>query len=50
MLQQRPYTFAQANLSLSFFACDTAADHTFRIANYSPRTDWCSEKPNFESL
>ena len=30
MLQQRPYTFAQTNLSPSFFACDKAADHTFR--------------------
>ena len=29
MLQQRPYTFAQTNLSPSFFACDKAADHTF---------------------
>ncbi len=25
------YTFAQTNLSLSLFACDKAADHTFRI-------------------
>ena len=31
-LQQRPNTFAQTNLSLSFFACDKAADHTFRVA------------------
>ena len=29
MLQQRPNTFAQTILSLSFFACDAAADHTF---------------------
>jgi hypothetical protein len=28
MLQQRPNTFAQTILSLSFFACDKAADHT----------------------
>jgi len=33
MLQQRPNTFAQTNLSLSFFACDKAADHTFRFAD-----------------
>ena len=32
MLQQRPNTFAQTILSLSFFACDEAADHTFRFA------------------
>jgi hypothetical protein len=32
MLQQRPNTFAQTILSLSFFACDVAADHTFRFA------------------
>src|SRR3989442_16012308 len=32
VLQQRPYTFAQTNLSVSFFACDTAADHTFLFA------------------
>jgi hypothetical protein len=25
--------FAQTNLSLSLFACDKAADHTFRIAD-----------------
>ena len=31
-LQQRPYTFAQTNLSCSLFACDEAADHTFRVA------------------
>jgi hypothetical protein len=30
-LQRRPYTFAQTHLSLSFFACDTTADHTFRL-------------------
>jgi len=28
---ERPYTFAQTNLSPSFFACDKAADHTFRF-------------------
>src|SRR5437899_2803100 len=33
VLQQRPYTFAQTNLSVSFFACDTAADHTFLFAD-----------------
>src|SRR5579864_310773 len=31
-LQQRPNTFAQTNLSISLFACDKAADHTFRVA------------------
>jgi IS5 family transposase len=29
VLQRRPNTFAQTILSLSFFACDKAADHTF---------------------
>ncbi len=38
MLQQRPNTFAQTNLSLSFFACDKAADHTFRIALHSEQS------------
>ena len=38
-LQQRPYTFAQTNLSLSLFACDKAADHTFRVADDSLGTD-----------
>jgi hypothetical protein len=32
MLQQRPNTFAQTILSLSFFACDNTADHTYRLA------------------
>ncbi len=32
MLQRRPNTFAQTILSLSFFACDKAADHTCRFA------------------
>ena len=32
MLQRRPNTFAQTILSLSFFACGKAADHTFRLA------------------
>jgi hypothetical protein len=31
VLQRRPNTFAQTILSLSFFACDKAADHTFRF-------------------
>jgi len=35
VLQQRPYTFAQTNLSPSFFACDKAADHTFRFSSSS---------------
>ena len=35
-LQQRPYTLAQTKLlSLSFFACDTVADHTFLFARYT---------------
>ena len=34
VLQRRPYTFAQTNLSLSLFACDKAADHTFRLARH----------------
>jgi hypothetical protein len=33
VLQRRPNTFAQTNLPPSFFACDKAADHTFRIAD-----------------
>ena len=41
-LQQRPYTFAQTNLLLSLFACDKAADHTFRVADKPPRT-WVAE-------
>jgi hypothetical protein len=32
VLQRRPNTFAQTILSPSFFACDKAADHTFRFA------------------
>jgi len=34
MLQQRSYTFALTNLSLSCFACNKAADHTFRVQFY----------------
>jgi hypothetical protein len=37
VLQQRSNTFAQTIRSRSFFACDKAADHTFRIADNSPR-------------
>jgi len=37
MLQQRPNTFAQTILSLSFFACDKAADHTFPLADNTSR-------------
>jgi hypothetical protein len=37
-LQRRPYTFAQTNLSLSLFACDKAADHTFRFFGDPPGT------------
>jgi hypothetical protein len=33
VLQRRPNTFAQTNLSPSFFACDKAADHTFGFAD-----------------
>jgi hypothetical protein len=32
---KRPETFAQTILSLSFFACDKAADHTFRFGRHS---------------
>ena len=35
VLQPRPNTFAQTILSLSFFACDKAADHTFLSARHS---------------
>src|ERR1035437_8748271 len=31
VLMNDTYTFAQINLSLSFFVCDTVADHTFRV-------------------
>jgi hypothetical protein len=41
MLEQRPNTFSQTNLSPSFFACDKAADHTFRLANNTPRIVAC---------
>jgi hypothetical protein len=37
MLQRRPITFAQTILSLSFFACDKAADHTFLFVDHP---DW----------
>jgi len=37
VLQRRPNTFAQTNLSTSFFACDKAADHTFRFADNEAR-------------
>jgi hypothetical protein len=37
MLQRRPNTFAQTILSPSFFACDKAADHTFRLADDTPK-------------
>jgi hypothetical protein len=36
VLQRRPNTFAQTILSLSFFACDKAADHTFRFERLLP--------------
>jgi hypothetical protein len=35
MLQKRPDTFARTNLSFSLFACNDAADHTFRVARDS---------------
>jgi hypothetical protein len=34
LLQQRPDTFAQTNTPFPFFACNTAADHTFRVARH----------------
>jgi hypothetical protein len=42
MLQRRPNTFAQTILSLSFFACDKAADHTFLFADHPSRIDGIS--------
>src|ERR1700748_2980644 len=42
LLQQRPDTFAQTIPSSSFFACNTAADHTFRVGD-NPLTT--SSKP-----
>ncbi len=33
-------TFAQTNLSLSLFACDKAADHTFLFARQQELTCW----------
>jgi hypothetical protein len=44
VLQQRPNTFAQTNLSPSFFACDKAADHTFRVARRSGTMAKVSER------
>jgi len=35
VLQRRPNTFSQTNLLRHFFACDKAADHTFRFARCS---------------
>jgi hypothetical protein len=46
MLQQRPNTFAQTILSLSFFACDEAADHTFRFARDSGAIAECQNWPS----
>jgi hypothetical protein len=40
VLQPRPNTFAQTILSLSFFACDKAADHTFRLVDNTPRVSY----------
>jgi hypothetical protein len=37
MLQQRPNTFAQTNLSPSFFLCDKAADHTSGLPVIRPQ-------------
>ena len=37
MPQRRPNTFAQTILSFSFFACDEAADHTFRVAGLTSK-------------
>jgi hypothetical protein len=39
MPQPRPNTFAQTILSLSLFACDKAADHTFRVARHPTQTE-----------
>jgi hypothetical protein len=44
MLQQRPNTFAQTNLSPSFFACDKAADHTFRVGD-DPGVNYRQHRP-----
>jgi hypothetical protein len=35
LLQQRPDTFSQTFPVIPFFACKTAADHTFRVADHS---------------
>jgi hypothetical protein len=44
MLQQRPNTFAQTNLSLSFFACDKAAHHAFPLARHPSVTGRLSHR------
>ena len=38
LLQQRPDTFAQTNSVILFFACNTAADHTFRVVGNTEET------------
>ena len=41
---KRPNTFAQTNLSRSFFACDKAADHT--IPGWPPHDDYFRRPEN----
>jgi len=50
--QQRPNTFTQTHLSLSFFACNKAADHTFGMADNQGRSpvDPKLAQPNGEML
>jgi len=49
VLQRRPNTFAQTNLLSQFFACDKAADHTFRFADrpQKPNSVGSKESPLF---
>ena len=50
MLQRRPNTFAQTILSLSFSACDKAADHTYRLARHSDKEPSWSSRPTVLEL
>ena len=47
MLQRRPNTFAQTNLLSQFFACDKAADHTFRLAD---TREFCDDTSIYREL
>jgi hypothetical protein len=51
--QRLPPSLLIENASVQLFSLSsTVLPEAFPIkaSDYSPRTDWCSEKPNFESL